>query len=149
MLLTPERPLRYLATAWPVTILPAALLSALVSLLLPGVGQPDFPFGSVPVFLLVVLFAPALETLIMGAVLLVLRRLMPEPWAVVLSSAGWGVAHSTQALAWGLVIWWPFLIFSTAFLAWRRRSLWAACGMVTLMHMLHNLLPALTLLLGA
>jgi hypothetical protein len=44
------------------------------------------------------------------------------------------------------VIWWPFLIFSTAFLVWRQRSVLGAFGLVSLLHALHNLLPALGLL---
>jgi hypothetical protein len=55
------------------------------------------------------------------------------------------VAHSLQAPAWGLVIWWPFLIFSTVFLVWRERSLLGAFALVSLLHALHNLLPALRL----
>ena len=148
LLLTPERPFRYVAVAWLCTFFPAALLSALVSQLLPGVEQPEFPFGNLTVFLLVVLFAPVVETFIMGFVLLLLRRFMPDRWAAILSAAGWGVAHSLQAPAWGLVIWWPFLIFSTAFLVWRRRSLTLAFVLVSGLHALHNLVPALTLLLA-
>ena len=68
--------------------------------------------GATALFLLVV-FAPVVETLIMGGVLLILLRLVSPAVAVILSSLGWGIAHSMGAPTWGLVIWWPFLIFST------------------------------------
>ena len=149
ILFTPERPARYVAVAWVCTFFPALLLSSLVSSVVLEAAQPSFPFGNLVVFVLVVLFAPALETLIMGSALLLLRRVVPDSWAAVLSAAGWGLAHSIQAPAWGLVIWWPFLIFSAAFLVWRQRSVWSAFALVTALHSLHNLLPALGLLLGA
>jgi membrane protease YdiL (CAAX protease family) len=98
-------------------------------------------------FLLVV-FAPVVETVIMGVVLLILDRIAGFLPAVLLSSLGWGIAHSLQATAWGLVIWWPFLIFSITFLTWRRRSLAAAFGLPMLVHGLQNLGPALLLVSG-
>jgi membrane protease YdiL (CAAX protease family) len=95
---------------------------------------------------LVVLAAPVLETFIMGAALVVLTLAVSPTAAVLVSAVGWGLAHSSAAAAWGLVIWWPFLIFSTLFLTWSRRSLGAALGLAAGTHALHNLLPALLLL---
>jgi len=46
------------------------------------------------------------------------------------------------------VIWWPFLVFSTVFLTWRSRSLTAALALAAASHALHNLLPALLLVLA-
>ena len=140
-----EQPGAYLGVAWLLTFFPALALSALVSTVAGEVAQPAFPFGSWTVFALVVVFAPIAETLIMGTVLLLLRTFLSPLAAVLVSAAGWGVAHSLQAPAWGLVIWWPFLIFSTAFLVWRERSLFAAFALVSAAHALHNLLPALGL----
>ena len=68
--------------------------------------------------------------------------------AVAVSAAGWGIAHSLQAPAWGLVIWWPFLIFSTLYLAWRPRGVAIALAVAATAHGLHNLLPALTVAFG-
>ena len=147
-LFRPESPASYLAVAWLLTFLPALVLSGLISLVAGEVEPPAFPFGSWTVFFLVVVFAPVTETLIMGTVLLVLRRFLPPAAAILLSAAGWGIAHSLQAPAWGLVIWWPFLIFSTVFLVWRERGLFAAFALVSVLHGLHNLIPAVGLLVG-
>jgi hypothetical protein len=54
-----------------------------------------------------------------------------------------------MAPAWGLVIWWPFLIFSVLFVAWRQRSWAAGLGVAATTHALQNLGPALALLLAA
>jgi hypothetical protein len=93
-------------------------------------------------------FAPAIESLVMGTAIAVLLRLFPPSIAIILSAAGWGIAHSYAAPAWGLVIWWPFLIFSTVFTVWRARGFLAGVGMATAVHGLNNLLPALAVGFG-
>lgn len=85
----------------------------------------------------------------MGAVLLVLLRFLSPPWAIVVSAIGWGIAHSTVAPIWGLIIWWPFLIFSTLFVTWRSRSLAYAFALPMCVHALQNVVPALLIVYTA
>src|SRR5688572_24543527 len=144
----PRRPLLALATAWATAFLPSLPLGAAVSTLLPRSSLPVFPTVDWYVFFLIVVAAPLFETMIMGAALLLLRLALNPTQAVLVSAVGWGILHSTAAPAWGLVIWWPFLVFSTVFLTWRSRSLLAALGMAAATHALHNFLPALLLVLG-
>lgn len=139
----PRRPALALAVAWMLTFPVSIALAWLISLAFPGAEQPQFDVnGGLAIFLLVV-FAPVLETLIMGSVLLILLRFVSPAMAVLISAAGWGVAHSLGAATWGLVIWWPFLIFSTLFVTWRQRSLALAFAMPALAHALHNLPSAI------
>ena len=139
----PRRPLTALAVAWLLTFPISLVLAALVSLGFPGAEQPHFPVSGLTALFLLVVFAPVLETLIMGGVLLVLLRLFSPSIAVVLSAIGWGVGHSLAAPTWGLVIWWPFLIFSILFVTWRSRGLSAAFAMPAIAHGLHNLPSAI------
>jgi membrane protease YdiL (CAAX protease family) len=149
VLFEPGRPVPYVAVAWACAFFPSLLLSAVASQLLPG-STPKFPKVDPGVLLfLLVVFAPVVETLIMGVVLLILERIAGFLPALLISSVGWGIAHSLQAPAWGLVIWWPFLIFSLTFLTWRRRSLVLAFVLPMLVHALQNLGPALLLVSGA
>ncbi len=141
----PRRPALALAVAWATAFLPSLPLGAAVSALLPRSALPVFPTVDWYVFFLIVVAAPLLETMIMGAALLLLRLFLTPTHAVLVSAIGWGILHSTAAPAWGLVIWWPFLVFSTIFLTWRGRSVLAALGMAAATHALHNLLPALLL----
>jgi membrane protease YdiL (CAAX protease family) len=145
---TPERPLRAIAVGW-LTAFPASILIAVLgSLLLPDAKPPEFhASGGLALFALVI-FSPVLETLIMGGVLLVLLRLFSPSLAILISAIGWGVAHSTVAPIWGLVIWWPFLIFSTLFVTWRERSLWLAFLIPMCVHALQNLIPAALIAFG-
>jgi hypothetical protein len=147
-LLEPRRPAIAIATGWATAFLPSILLAALVAYLLPAAEQPDFKVNGMTALLMLVILAPVVETLIMGGALIVLLRLFNPTLAVLISSAGWGVAHSLAAPAWGLVIWWPFLVFSTLFVTWRKRSTAAALAIAATVHGLHNL-PSALILMGA
>ena len=145
----PERPIRAIAVGWATAFLPSIALAFIAAFLLPGAAQPKFEVdGTAAVFALVV-FAPAVETLIMGVVLLVLLWLLPPSAAAFASAVGWGVAHSLVAPVWGLVIWWPFLVFSTLFVTWRSRSLALAFILPMCVHALQNLIPALMIAAGS
>ncbi len=139
----PERPLRAIAVGW-LTAFPASLLLAIVAAaLLPQARQPQFDVSGAGAMVALVLFSPVVETLIMGAILLVLERIVPAAAAVAASAVGWGIAHSMVAPIWGMVIWWPFLVFSTLFVTWRSRSLPLAFAIPMSVHALQNLIPAL------
>ena len=146
----PRRPLRAILTAWILCVAGSLALSALSAFILPDLATPQFPKVSAGLLLfMLVFFAPFVETLIMAAAIEVMLRLrIPPPAAIVLSSLGWGVAHSLQAAAWGLVIWWPFLIFSTLYVVWRQRGFWAGVGVAAATHALQNLGPGLVVAYG-
>ena len=144
-LLEPRRPLLAIAVGWAAAFFPSLLLSLMVRTALPQVGQPDFTIVSPYELALVIVFAPVVETLVMAAVLALLLTFLKPGHAVLASAVGWGLAHSAIAPAWGLVIWWPFLVFSTLFVTWRKRSLLLALAIPAAVHGLQNSLPALLL----
>lgn len=122
------------------------MLAVLAEWLLPSVGRPDFVVSGASTVVLLVIVSPLVETLIMAAVLELLLRFLPPGAAIILSAIGWGIAHSLVAPVWGLVIWWPFLIFSTLYVTWSRRSVLAGLTIAFAVHALQNLGPALLLL---
>ena len=130
------------------TLAGSLVLSAIATLFAPTLAKPDFPLRGPIAFLLLFVFAPVVETLIMAAVLSVLARFLSSTLAIMASAGMWGIAHSLQAAAWGLVIWWPFVIFSTLYMVLRERSVWAALGVAAATHALQNLLPALKIAFG-
>jgi membrane protease YdiL (CAAX protease family) len=145
-------PLREPRRAWlalligvALTVSGSLLLSWVASLAAPSLAKPEFPMKGATAFVLLVVFAPVVETLMMAAILSVLARFLSASSAVMASALLWGVAHSLQAAVWGLVIWWPFLIFSTLFLVWRQRGIWAGLAMAATCHALQNLIPALVI----
>jgi len=139
----PRSPLRAVAVGW-LTAFPISMaLAFLGSLVMPEASRPEFKVDGLAAVFAIVAFAPVVETLIMGSVLLVLLLFLPPAAAVIVSALGWGLAHSLVAPIWGLVIWWPFLVFSTLFVTWRKRSLLLAFAIPALVHALQNLIPAL------
>ena len=142
----PRKPIRAIIVGWLFAFPPSIALAYLTQWLIPEVARPSFEVDGPTAIGMLVVFAPMVETLIMAAVLEVLLRLVPRAAAIAISAIGWGVAHSLAAPAWGLVIWWPFLIFSMLYVTWRQRSVFAAIVVVTCVHALQNLGPALLLL---
>ncbi|MCJ8189760.1 CPBP family intramembrane glutamic endopeptidase [Sphingomicrobium aestuariivivum] len=140
----PTRPGLTLVLAWLTTILGSLMLAAIVQSIAPQSESPDFTglSGGLALFALII-FAPFVETLIMGFFLSILLRFLSPAWAIIVSAIGWGIAHSVQAAAWGLVIWWPFLIFSTLYVVWKQRSLAWGLFMPFMVHAMQNSLPAL------
>ena len=142
-----RRPLVTIVGAYLLTILGSLMLATIVRAVMPSGEAPDFSeiaaLGPGVVIFSLVIFAPVVETLIMGAVLMILQLFMRPGYAIVVSAAGWALAHSLQATVWGMVIWWPFLIFSLLFVVWRERSIWLAFLMPMIVHAMQNSLPAL------
>lgn len=145
----PDKPWLTLVVA-PLLTLPGALaLSALAAAVVPDLERPKFP--PLPwlwqLFSLVI-FSPIAETLIMAGLLGLFRRWLGVVPAILLSAALWGAAHSYAAAAWGLIVWWPFVIFSLIYLVWRQKGFWTGIAMAASAHLLHNLMPAILLVVG-
>jgi membrane protease YdiL (CAAX protease family) len=149
ILFADRRPVLVVLLAFVLTIAGSFVLGALVTQVAgDGVG-PDL--GKAPPVVLLIglaLVSPLLETLLMGGIIDLLRRWMGAWQAAVASAAIWGVLHSLLASWWGAVIWWPFLIFSTLYVTWRRRSLLAALAVPASVHMMQNTAPVLLLASG-
>lgn len=139
---------KYILRAGLISLVPSLLVSFLIAAV--GLGNEetmphfDRAAGSVVLFVMVVVASPVIETLVLGFGLWLLafltRKLL---WQALGSSVIWAVLHSLAAPAWGLVVLWPFFVFSCAYLAWRRRSWWHAMGMACGVHMFQNLLPGI------
>ena len=147
-LLRAEQPLIAIGVGWLTAFIPSIMLALLAATLFPSAEKPQFNVDGLTAIFALVIFAPVVETLIMAAVLGVLQMMLRPATAVLVSAAGWGIAHSLAAPTWGLVIWWPFLVFSTLFVVWRQRSLWLALAMPMAVHALQNLPPALAIASG-
>ena len=139
---------RYIAKAWLTALLPSIALSALVRLVAVDAATPQFPGEAGPLVLFVVFVGPALETLLLALPLLGLNRLFGPGPAVIGSALIWAVVHSLVVATWGLVIWWPFLIMSIAFLTWRREGLAKALGVAFAIHALQNGFAVLLILMA-
>jgi len=136
----------YVLKGWLLTLLPSIALAALVTMGADSPPSPDFGGTGPVVFLLLVLFAPVAETFIMVPPLLLLNRFVGPVVAVIGSAVGWGLLHSWAEPLWGLIVWWPFLVFSTVILVWRKKSLSTGMVLAIAIHALQNGVAGLGLL---
>ncbi len=132
---------RYTLAAWIIAVVPSlALFAARVafggaSLQMPeGAGIAGFAAYSIVV-------APLIETMVMVPLALALRALPGDSdWPRVFALAALAaLAHGFGGTAWQVAAaFWPFVVYSAALFAWRRKSLNDAYLVTTLIHMLYN-----------
>lgn len=139
----PRRVWLAILVGWALSFTGSILLAWAAQGVAPSLGRPSFAMSGPIAFLLLAIFAPVAETLIMALLLGLLTRFVSPTIAVLASALLWGIAHSLQAPVWGLVIWWPFLIFSTLYIVWRQRGLWVGLAVAAATHAMQNLIPAL------
>jgi hypothetical protein len=63
----------------------------------------------------------------------------------VISAFIWACLHSVAVPAWGLVVFWPFFVFSCSYLAWREKSWGRAVWVTFCIHVFQNVLPAIAI----
>ena len=145
----PRRAWLAILTGFALSMAGSILLALLVSQVAPDLAKPDFKgLSGMTAILLLVVFSPLIETLIMGGVLVLLQRFLSPAASILTSALLWGILHSLGAPSWGLAIWWPFLIFSTLFVVWRQHGFWAGIGVAAATHALQNLGPAIAVAYG-
>lgn len=144
----PQRPFLTLVAGWLLAILGAFAIAATLAMIVPEAQAPDFDAfvgkGWFSVIAIAVV-TPFIETLILAVTVLVMLRYIPTIQAILLSAFGWAIVHSLSAPIWGLVIFWPFVIFTTLFVVWRQRSFLWGFAMAWGVHVMQNFLPSLTI----
>ncbi|MCX7014308.1 MAG: hypothetical protein NTW86_17445 [Candidatus Sumerlaeota bacterium] len=127
------------------------VLSALSFVVAPQAERPEVVQVPVPLALfLVVAVVPWLETLLMWLTLALLGIVLRGATSRALACAlVWAVLHSISVPVWGIIVFWPFFVFSTAFLEWQKKSTWKAIAVAALIHMCQNSIGLITLALFA
>jgi hypothetical protein len=145
LIATPRRPLLTIFLAYILSMAGSLLLATIVGSIVPDARTPDFGWLMGRGLLTVAVLSgmvPLFETLILAGTTSLLLLVVRPTHAILLSSFGWAVAHSYQAPIWGLVIFWPFIIFTTLYIVWKQRSIIWGLFMAFAVHALQNLIPA-------
>ncbi len=126
--------------------------SIIVALLLAVSGAvdeesgPDLQGPALVVLPLILIVGPAIETLLLSLTLWLLSFFTKRKVVLALLSALiWAGLHSLAAPAWGLVVFWPFFVFSCSYLAWREKSWGHAVWVTFCIHVFQNVLPAIAI----
>ena len=137
---------KYILRTGLISLVPSILIAVILGLsgVITEDTGPEFEGSAPGLLFMLVIFGPLLETLLMGGGLWILSFITKRQVILAITSAFiWAVLHSLFAWAWGLVIIWPFFIFSCSYLTWRKRSWWHAILITSCVHAFQNILPTI------
>jgi hypothetical protein len=131
----------YTLSAWAIAVVPSlALFAARVALGEASLRTPEAA-GIAGFAAYSIVVAPLVETMVMVPLALALNALPAKsdwPRAFALAALA-ALAHGFGGTAWQIAAaFWPFVVYSAALFAWRRRSLQDAYLVAVLIHMLYN-----------
>ena len=131
--------------------------SGLLALALSALGllAGEGPFADLPedynrlILASAVLFcSPALESLGLVALIVLTSFLTKRVWVqIVVPTIIWCVLHSLTYAPWGVIVAPQFIAGSYAYIRWRPQSFFGALGTTILIHVLHNLVPTVAIVL--
>ena len=127
-----------------ITAIPALLLSILLSNLFPESKKPEYSYDFLNLFFSIVLIAPIIETLLLAIGISILSKVFrSKEYIVLASSLLWALLHALRSPLHGVIVLWPFFVFSLAFLQWKKISTGTAILVGFAMHFGHNLFNVL------
>ncbi|MHC4439586.1 MAG: hypothetical protein ACYS3S_19690, partial [Planctomycetota bacterium] len=115
---------KYILRTGLISLVPSLVIAVILGLsgVITEDTGPKFEGSGLYLLILLVIFGPLLETLLMSGGLWILSYITKRQVLLAIISAFiWAVLHSYYALPWGLVVIWPFFTFSCSYLAWRKR----------------------------
>jgi hypothetical protein len=144
---------RYIAKLGVTSLVPAFVLGFVIAIALTASGAPTDGLGPdfsgaprAAAFLTIVLIAPAEETLLLSVGIGFISLFSNRPVVIAAVSAiGWGLMHAVIFPVQGVVVTWPFFVFSCGYLAWRPLGWRKAYSVAMGLHVVHNLLPGVML----
>ena len=85
-----------------------------------------------------VIVSPLVETGIMAGIVACSRRFLPRPAVILVCAAVLAGMHAISGLKWGLMIAWPFIVWSAVYVFSREVSFARAYWRTFSVHALHN-----------
>lgn len=129
-----------------VSFVPSYVITRAVALLIEMSGHntadvlPSFELKGLTLLVAIAL-GPLFETFLLAVGMWVICRTVKNLWlASSISAVVWSIIHGYQAPLWALGTFWPFMVFSYAYLNWKPQSASNAIGVAWLAHMMHNVL---------
>lgn len=143
---TDQKAYTYILRAFLISFIPSIIISVILTPLFPE-GGPEFQGNTLSLVISLIFVSPILETLLMWPIIKIIGLFTSKhKRTAILSALIWAIFHSLLAPIWGFVIAWPFFVFSTAFIEWKKKSTLSAICVTTLIHMCQNSIPTLILI---
>ncbi len=147
---------KYILIMGTASLVPSLMLSFGLSVtgIMSEENGPKFEDGPVVLmWYMMAVWAPVVETLMMAGILWLLSFATGSKTKLAIISASiWALFHSLVGFmqpepaftwAWGVVIAWPFFVFSCGYLAWRDKSVGHGLVVAMGLHAFQNFLPSL------
>ena len=144
---------KYLVKSYLLAFIPAQVLALFISFMnIDGSNSDDYLLDQSEQILEIVaefvFIAPIIETILMAlfitAISLIIKNVYTVSFITALIA---GLIHSLFIPFWGIHTFWPFFIFSMAFLTWRRISFIKGFFMANAIHLLYNIVPTIAIIL--
>lgn len=138
---TDQPTLSYVWRVWLIAFIPSFVIGTITALAIAMLGYDDRLPDMSPMFFLIVgvIIAPWVETVFLGWILAILKRIIRNTlWVCLVSAVIWGVLHGLQSVGQGLTVTWVFFIMSLCFLEWEKKSRKMAIRVTALIHMCQN-----------
>ena len=145
--------LKYLVKSYLLAFIPAQVLALFISFMnIDGSNSDDYLLDQSEQILEIVagfvFIAPIIETILMAlfitAISLIIKNVYTVSFITALIA---GLIHSLFIPFWGIHTFWPFFIFSMAFLTWRKISFIKGFLMANAIHLLYNIVPTIAIIL--
>ena len=144
---------KYLVKSYLLAFIPVQVLALFISFMnIDGSNSDDYLLDQSEQILEIVagfvFIAPIIETILMAlfitAISLIIKNVYTVSFITALIA---GLIHSLFIPFWGIHTFWPFFIFSMAFLTWRRISFIKGFLMANAIHLLYNIVPTIAIIL--
>ena len=144
---------KYLVKSYLLAFIPVQVLALFISFMnIDGSNSDDYLLDQSEQILEIVagfvFIAPIIETILMAlfitAISLIIKNVYTVSFITALIA---GLIHSLFMPFWGIHIFWPFFIFSMAFLTWRKISFIKGFLMANAIHLLYNIVPTIAIIL--
>ena len=144
---------KYLVKSYLLAFIPVQVLAVFISFMnIDGSNSDDYLLDQSEQILEIVagfvFIAPIIETILMAlfitAISLIIKNVYTVSFITALIA---GLIHSLFIPFWGIHTFWPFFIFSMAFLTWRKISFIKGFLMANAIHLLYNIVPTIAIIL--
>ena len=150
----PKSMTKYIFLMALISLIPSLVLAVAISAMGlsdqagPDIQKMDPNTPALFIFFSFAIVSPVIETLLMSFIFFLLALFIKSRLKLaILSTIIWAILHSLISPAWGLIIWWPFFVFSCAYLTWRKQSWLKAIWVTACIHALQNLLPSIVIIM--
>ena len=126
-----------------------SIIFGVAALLGISVKTPDWGNITIVLFVLIVIIAPLIETLILAGFFLLIPRRLGLIKRAIISAIIWGILHALSAPVWFFGVVFSFFVYSCSYLVWRQKSFARGFVAAAVPHAVVNFLCCMILIIAS